>query len=179
MLFPELSKPLFHGSDVAVDHVDLSQSAPRKDFGRGFYTTNDKAQAEKFARLKANRSHSGLAHVSVFSYGETEDLCIKRFESSGKDWLDFVLRNRGYGRYSDSAQDEFYDIVIGPVADDAVGVVLNLFVTGTYGDPDTTEAKETAIRLLLAQKLYNQIYFGTELSLRHLIHVETYDVHLD
>jgi len=177
--YTELSNPLYHGSDKNVTKIDLSMSALRKDFGRGFYTTGDRGQAEKFARLKANRSNTGKGYVSAFSFKDSNGLKIKKFDSSNEEWFDFVLANRGYGNLSNPALDLEYDIIIGPVANDAVGVVLNLFVYGTYGDPTTAEAKEMAIRLLLTQKLHNQVFFGTGRAVANLRYLETYDVCID
>ena len=177
--YAELSELLYHGSGEAVSDIDLSRSVPNKDFGQGFYTTNDSFQAEKFARLKAGRAHKEKGYVSVFKLRDVAGLNIKKFGSSDEEWFDFVLRNRGYSSLTTSDVNEKYDIVIGPVANDAVGVVLNLFVYGTYGDPDTIDAKETAIRLLLAQKLHNQVFFGTELAVSRLTFSETYDVYVD
>ena len=174
--FTELSKPLYHGSNEAVSEIDLSKSVINKDFGRGFYTTNDLLQARKFAKLKAVRAGSKKGYVSEFSFMNTEELTVKRFSTSNEEWFDFVLKNRGFGQLVTTEPIRNYDIVIGPVANDTVGVVLNLFISGTYGDPGTAEAKETAIRLLLTQNLHNQVFFGTERAVACLAFKEVYDV---
>lgn len=36
---------LYHGSNTDIQEIDLSQSRPYKDFGQGFYLTQDKEQA--------------------------------------------------------------------------------------------------------------------------------------
>jgi hypothetical protein len=176
MSYPELSEPLYHGSDVSFSSIDLTQNAPKKDFGRGFYTTNNKFQAEKFARLKANRAKANKGYVTVFRFQESDGLRIKYFSESNEEWFDFVLYNRGYSELAHSLIKDDFDIVIGPVANDAVGLVLNQFIVGIYGDPESNEAKETAIRLLLTQKLNNQVYFKTEKAVVRLIFSEVYDV---
>ena len=179
MNYTELYKPLYHGSNVAVSEIDLSKSVKGKDFGRGFYTTNDFFQAEKFAKLKAARVNAEKGYVSAFSFQSVGELTVKHFSTSDEEWFDFVLSNRGYRRFVKAGTNQNYDIVIGPVANDAVGVVLNLFISGTYGSPDTSEAKETAIRLLLAQKLHNQVFFGTERAVSGLLFTEVRDVYTD
>lgn len=179
MDYPELADRLYHGSNEAISAVDLSKSVPEKDFGLGFYTTTDKKQAEKFARLKTNRSGGAKGYVSVFILRETSDLRIKRFIASNEEWFDFVLYNRGFDRLCKPKVQETFDIIIGPVANDAVGTVLNLFVSGAYGDPDTIEAKETAIRLLLTQKLRDQVFFATEAAIERLTFIEVCDVYID
>ena len=145
--------------------------------------TADKYQAEKFARLKAKRMKANKGYVEVFSLNNFDDLIIKQFDSANEEWFDFILNNRGFGKYAgkfatDIIKDVF-DIVIGPVANDAVGLVLNQFIAGAYGDPLFAESKATAIRLLLTQKLHNQIFFGTEKAVSCLSFSEVYDVRID
>jgi len=179
MKYPELHNLLYHGSNISFSIVDLSKSIPKKDFGRGFYTTTDKNQAEKFARLKAKRVNAKTGYVEVFSINDFSDLNIKEFNSANEEWFDFVLHNRGYGHITAIGQNDVFDIVIGPVANDAVGLVLNQFIAGVYGDPVSIEAKATAIRLLITQKLHNQVFFGTEKAISRLSFLEVYDVYFD
>ena len=40
---------LFHGSNVAIETIDLSKSLADKDFGRGFYLTDIESQAMAMA----------------------------------------------------------------------------------------------------------------------------------
>ena len=179
MEFPELFRLLYHGSDSRFSAIDLSKSALKKDFGCGFYTTNSKDQAEKFARLKAKRSGLSKGFVEVFRFCDTEGLKIKKHDSADEEWFDFVLQNRGHIELASKGELGRFDIVIGPVANDAVGLVLNQYISGAFGDPFSTEAKATAIRLLLTQTLSNQVFFGTDLAVSSLSFVEVYDVLLD
>jgi hypothetical protein len=177
--YPQLASPLYHGSTVPVERVDVTKGAVKKDFGRGFYTTADVDQAERFARLKARREGLAEGHVSVFRLADLEGLAVQRFLRSDADWFDFVLQNRGYARWVGSGPRVVWDIVIGPVANDAVGLVLNQFVAGVYGDPGSREAKDTAIRLLLAQKLHGQVLFATVRSAARLERMEAYRVRVE
>jgi len=179
MSYLDLPDLLYHGSDTLFTTIDLSHSVPNKDFGRGFYTTSDKQQAEKFARLKARRSKAAKGFVEVFEFGVPEDLVIKKFDSADEEWFDFVLMNRGHIKLTTKNKPVSYDVVVGPVANDAVGLVLNQFVSGVYGDPSSPEAKTTAIRLLLTQSLHNQVFFGTGLAVSRLRFKEYYDVQPD
>ncbi|MDR3305643.1 MAG: DUF3990 domain-containing protein, partial [Clostridiales Family XIII bacterium] len=97
--YTELSKPLYHGSDMAVSEIDLSQSVPKKDFGCGFYTTNDSVQAEKFAQLKAKRAQQGKGYVSVFRCQSTGGSLVKKFASADREWF-------GYGELAAAAAEE-------------------------------------------------------------------------
>jgi len=179
MSYEELHKPLYHGSYVSFSIIDFSKGVPKKDFGRGFYMTTDKFQAEKFARLKAKRMKSAKGYVEVFTLKNFSDLIVKTFDYANEEWFDYILKNRGYVNFTDNKLDDVFDIVIGPVANDAVGLVLNQFISGVYGDPLLFESKATAIRLMMTQKLHNQVFFGTEKAVSCLSFSEVYDVYLD
>jgi len=177
--YSELRKLLYHGSNVSFSAIDLSKSSHKKDFGHGFYTTTDKNQAEKFARLKTKRAYANRGYVEIFSLNSFNDLDIIKFVSADEKWFDFVLQNRGYGNLAANNIKAVSDIVIGPVANDAVGLVLNQFISGVYGDPLSSDAKATAIRLLQTQKLHNQVFFGSEKAILRLKFIEVYDVYIE
>jgi hypothetical protein len=40
---------LYHGSNVAIEEIDLSLCKPYKDFGKGFYLTDIRSQADDMA----------------------------------------------------------------------------------------------------------------------------------
>ena len=40
---------LYHDSNVDIKTIDLSKCSPNKDFGRGFYLTTIKEQAQRMA----------------------------------------------------------------------------------------------------------------------------------
>lgn len=46
---------LYHGSNLKIDKIDLSKCKPYKDFGRGFYCTTIKKQAEFMAERVVKR----------------------------------------------------------------------------------------------------------------------------
>ena len=41
---------LYHGSNIVIDSINLAMCRPYKDFGKGFYLTDIKEQAEKNGR---------------------------------------------------------------------------------------------------------------------------------
>jgi hypothetical protein len=92
-----------------------------------------------------------------------KELTVISFEKPNDGWLEFVVQNR-----SGRTPSGLYDIVIGPVADDRVYAVVVLYEQGVL-------SKEAAITELRVRKLYNQILFHTEQSLkycRYLRHTE-------
>ena len=58
---------VYHGSNMVVDHPDVNHSYRNLDFGRGFYVTTVKEQAEKCAKRKAGFSkESGRAILNIY-----------------------------------------------------------------------------------------------------------------
>lgn len=53
---------LYHGSNLAIEQIDLSKCKPYKDFGQGFYLTEIKEQAEQMAK-RTSAIQIGRAHV--------------------------------------------------------------------------------------------------------------------
>jgi len=53
---------LYHGSNVVINKIDLSLGNPDKDFGKGFYLTDIKSQAQQMGIRKV-RTAGLLLHV--------------------------------------------------------------------------------------------------------------------
>lgn len=51
---------LYHGSNVRIEKIDLSLGQLDKDFGRGFYLTDIKQQAEDMASRRCRITGQGL-----------------------------------------------------------------------------------------------------------------------
>ena len=121
---------LFHGSNLAVKEIDLSKGNKGKDFGFGFYLNPNKEQANEMAKAKADFL-GGNPVVSEFEFNPDlaviKELNIKIFEDYSEDWAEFVALNR---KNRTDIQAHNYDIVIGPIADDKVGVQIRRFVNG-------------------------------------------------
>lgn len=45
---------LYHGSNIEIKKIDLSLSKPYKDFGRGFYLSDNYEQALQMANFKTS-----------------------------------------------------------------------------------------------------------------------------
>lgn len=157
---------LYHGSTVAVRKPSLRPGRPNADFGKGFYTTSNLEQAERWAHIKQEREEAERAVVSVYEFGElllnSPDLNIRRFTGADEPWLYFVTdcrRSRGHN----------YDLVQGPVANDKVVATVNLFESGVL-------SAEAAILHLKAYKTYDQLSFHTEKVIKALKFVEFLDV---
>jgi len=105
---------VYHGSNVIVGHSDTKHSFRALDFGKGFYVTTVREQAERWARRKADICGTDKAVVTVYNMMEDFDgLVCKNYETDLTEWLDFVCRCR------DEEKDYVqYDWIKGKVADD-------------------------------------------------------------
>ena len=80
---------LYHGSNQEIGEIDLQLGLPDKDFGRGFYLTHLRKQAERMALSKCQRM-MGKPTVTVYEYDEEEarrqKLRIKVFDKPTEAW---------------------------------------------------------------------------------------------
>lgn len=99
------------------------------DFGPGFYLTNDRSQAEKWAKTKASRKKSGKACLNIFSFDsdafKSAGFTIKRFDSYNVEWLDFVALSRKGEKPWDGL-----DWIEGGIANDSVISTVDAYVDG-------------------------------------------------
>lgn len=117
---------LYHGSSVAVKKPVIIKANRTLDFGNGFYTTTDREQAYKWAKIKQNRENCKNAYISIYEIPDnllsSIELKIMIFEGATKSWLEFVVNNRMVQGHTHK-----YDIVKGSVANDRVYACLNAF----------------------------------------------------
>ena len=142
---------LYHGSNMVVEKPRLIEQNRFLDFGYGFYTTTNKAQAENFAgKVVVRRGRTPTVNVyEIDDNIDSELLKIKHFNAPDEEWLDFVSAHRG-GTYD----GEQYDLIIGAVANDDVYRTLQVYSTGLL-------TKEQALEALKIKKLFDQYVFAT------------------
>lgn len=160
---------LFHGSNMEIDKVDLSRCMPNKDFGCGFYTTLLEEQAWRMAQRRA-RIDGGKPTVTVYEVpddlAERSDLNCRIFDDKPTiEWAIFIKNNRDR-KFTDFSSMECnldckYDVVIGPVANDTVGLLIRQFSRGTI-DAEYLKKEFDFGRLT------NQYTFHTEKALQYL-----------
>ncbi len=116
---------LYHGSNVAIEHIDLSKCKRGKDFGQGFYLNANSDQALAMAERTTKFLNEGQPTLSCFEF-ELDDavkngMNIKIFSDYSEEWANFVVKNR---KNNSDIPIHYYDIVIGRIADDTVGVQI-------------------------------------------------------
>ena len=152
---------IYHGSNTAVSDP-LAQAGRRNlDFGRGFYTTRLKSQAQKWALLIASRKKNTQGVITTYELNEeclvSGEYVYKNFPVYDMEWLDFVVACR-------NGRDETnYDIVEGGVANDQV-----IDTVEDYENHRITA--EQALDQLNFKKPNNQICFRRQEIIDKYIH---------
>jgi hypothetical protein len=159
---------LYHGTTASsINKPDLSLCRDNTDFGKGFYTTTDLVQANKWALLKKNRLHYEDAFIMEYEFDERilqmQTCKVLRFNGANEEWLKFVFNNRR------GILTETYDIVMGPVANDSLYATLLLYEQGVLSVNATIEQLKT-------HKLFNQLSFHTVKSLETLNFIKSVKV---
>ena len=152
---------LYHGTNADFGDIDLRKSKSNKDFGQGFYLSREYAQAMAMAKIKVEQLESGVPTVLTYEVDDEAmaELRVLRFDDYTEEWANFILLNRNNAS-QEPAHD--YDIVIGPIANDRVGVQLWKFENGTIDLP-------TLVHNLRNMKgITFQYYFGTERAIKIL-----------
>lgn len=153
---------LYHGSNVPVNVIDLNESRPGKDFGKGFYLSAEKGQAEELADSKV-AFLGGSPTVSAFEFDESiltlGELKVKVFEGYSEEWARFVYANRE--NFSDTPLHD-YDVVYGPIANDKIGAQIRAFKGGNI------TLEELLQRIKYIKGITFQYFFGTEAAIKTL-----------
>lgn len=156
---------VYHGSVVEVRNPEVSFSKKYLDFGKGFYVTTYKDQAERWARRKAVRQQKE-AIVNVYELQDNLSDCeVLKFIGEDEKWLDFVCDCRD----GKEANPEC-DIIIGNVANDDVFKTVDMYFRGLWD-------KEKALKELRYSKSNNQICIRKQETLDvQLKFIESYQV---
>ena len=129
-------KILYHGSRGGIVGSIQPQSRVRSDFGVGFYMGTNPDQAKS---LVANDQAPYFYTLKLKIEEIPEDQILKL---DGMDWAYFVLYNRG--KLDTVKTSELYrqcrhlgdgkELIIGPIADDAMNESMNRFIHGQITD---------------------------------------------
>lgn len=155
---------VYHGSTEIVKKPDDRHSYRALDFGKGFYVTTVREQAERWARRKADILGKDTAIVNFYQMNDrTEGLLIKYFDEDLTEWIDFVCRCR-------EGQKDYlkYDLIFGKVANDKVFRVVDMYHTGIWD-------KERALREIKVYPSYDQIAFITQKAIDRLLQFESFE----
>lgn len=152
---------LYHGSNVEIEKINLARCRPYKDFGKGFYLTDIRRQAERMAARTA-KMFRGEPILTSFEFDldttEKQGLKIKVFDSPNEEWARFVMANRDINVVQPCHD---YDIVIGPVADDTIARLLRMFTENFISE-------QQLVKELTFTEVTSQYFFHTEAAINML-----------
>ena len=158
---------VYHGSTVVVDCPISAAGRQRLDFGRGFYVTDIKRQAESWAeRMQRIREEDGVVNVYDLDIERVKrDFRYFRFESYDVEWLQFIVANRmGNNQLAE------YDVIEGGVANDRVIDTVEAYMSNLM-------PLETALRELSRHRPNNQICIVCQEVIDEcLVFVESYKI---
>ena len=159
---------LYHGSNIEVAQPLALAGRRNLDFGRGFYTTRLKSQAQKWATLVANRKkRNPQSIVSIFECTEDEMMSAgyvyKNFPEYDMEWLEFVVACRN------GEDNTNYDIVEGGVANDQVIDTVEDYENGRI-------TAEQALDQLKYKKPNNQICFRNQEVIDKFLHFKKAEI---
>lgn len=84
---------LYHGSNIDITEIDLVISKVGKDFGCGFYLSEDKTQALELAERKTEQLGVGKPTLNIYEFNEKylhdSDLLVLEFREYSKEWAEF------------------------------------------------------------------------------------------
>ena len=153
---------LYHGSNVDIETIDLDRCHPDKDFGKGYYLTDIRNQAETMALRRTRIAGEGTPTLTAYEFDERllggTDLKVKIFDAPCEEWALFVLANR---EASITGYTHNYDIVVGPIADDGVAFQLDRYTRHMI-------SLATLVEELTYRRLNRQYFFGTQRAIQTL-----------
>ncbi|MBO7199931.1 MAG: DUF3990 domain-containing protein [Bacteroidales bacterium] len=150
---------LYHTSNIEIQNPDLLHSRSKLDFGKGFYLTPLRIQAEKYGERFLRRGIKAM--LNIFSLDDERENCTyKVFNSYDGEWLDFVMACRK------GLPHVTFDIIEGGIADDQVFNTVDLYFSGIY-------TREQALNQLQYTKPNRQICITSQYVLDKYLHFQS------
>lgn len=120
---------LYHASPYIIEHPDVCHSREHLDFGKGFYLTAIREQAEKYAMRFIRRGKK--AYINEYRLDDDlQEYQTKVFDKYDEEWLNYV------GACRKGTICKTYDVVSGGIADDKVFNTVDLYFAGEMNKED-------------------------------------------
>ena len=118
---------VYHGSTLEIVQPLVKVGRPNLDFGRGFYLTDIREQAEELSmRLAERKELQPIVNVYNLDMDKVKNLWkYHRFEAYDIEWLQFIVDCR-----MGSHIWETYDVIEGGVANDRVIDSIEAYIAG-------------------------------------------------
>ena len=153
---------LYHGGTDLIEKPIIRSFLSGRDFGTGFYCTDIRKQAEKWAlRQSRIRKKTAILNIYEFNSAALETLKCKIFTDYSIEWLELIINCRKEPKYKHG-----FDIVYGKIANDDVGETVQAVIDGLTS-PDF------ALQKLVFMPANNQYCFCNEQSLTFMQFIES------
>lgn len=121
---------LYHGAVMSVPEPLAHIGRSDLDFGPGFYVTNDRNQAIKWANTKAGRKKGLTPILNIYFFDQDKFLSesnykMKIFPEYNVEWLDFIA----FSRKGQHPWKEL-DWIEGGIANDGVISTVDAYIDG-------------------------------------------------
>jgi len=146
---------IFHGGYTEIRLPEIINGRYAKDFGVGFYCTELKEQAVRWAR------RFDTPVISMYDFKHDTTLRELVFSEMTEPWLEFVVNSR-------AGVEHDYDIVSGPMANDQIYNYISDYINGVL-------TKEQFWVLAKFKHPTHQICFCTENALKCLTFIKSED----
>ena len=150
---------LYHGGTDIIERPAIISHSGGRDFGMGFYCTDIRIQAEKWAKRQGNiRKQTPVLNIYEFDMDNArQKLNFQMFTDYSQEWLEMVINCRKNTQYIHG-----FDIVYGKIANDDVGETVQAVLDGLM-------PFEFALQKLVFMPSNNQYCFCTERSLAYIV----------
>ncbi|WP_300971815.1 DUF3990 domain-containing protein [Duncaniella muris] len=139
---------VYHTSTIEIINPDIIHSREGLDFGKGFYCTVLREQAEAYGLRFSLRGIPAILNEYVLDSAYIESN-VRQFVSYDEEWLDFIMANR------QNQPVTGYEIIEGGVADDKIFRTIDLYLSGDISKTD-------ALNRLKYEKPNHQICFRSQ-----------------
>ena len=121
-------RTVYHGSIEVIENPLVGVGRENLDFGKGFYVTDIRKQANTWAEIKAKYYLDSEGIISQYSFdfeNAIKTFKYKKFDNYDKEWLHFIVDCRNGKKVWDK-----FDIIEGGVANDRVIDTVEAFIAG-------------------------------------------------
>ena len=157
---------LYHGGTENIEKPIILPSLAGRDFGAGFYCTDIREKAAKWA-LRQGRVRKKRAILNMYEFNidnAQQTLNYKMFADYAIEWIELIINCRKNSNYKHE-----YDIVYGKIANDDVGETVQAVLDGLM-------PVDFALQKLVFMQSNNQYCFCTEKSLAYLRFAESLEL---
>lgn len=151
---------VYHGATCVIKHPLCNAGRPNLDFGQGFYVTDLREQAVRWAQ-RQGITRDVKPQLNIYELDmERARSCYRylRFEAYDEAWLNFIANSRkGLEPWKG------YDLIEGGVADDRVVDTVNLYLLGMM-------TADVALERLARHLPNNQICILNQLLVKECLH---------